>query len=149
MAIDGRLEEHRSHAQENDVQRRPVEIEIGAELPLGGEAPQLRAGELDQGVEECESGWIVFEDEASDGERNADEVLILVHQRLPDGITIDWNNRSNPEISFRPSGLANYDAGTFTLCDRRGSEHARAIIISLVGRVRAAREQSDGDPLEC
>jgi hypothetical protein len=38
MTIDGRLEEHGSGAQENDVQRRPGEIEVVAPAALPGPA---------------------------------------------------------------------------------------------------------------
>ena len=94
-------------------------------------------------------GWVAFQDTDRNGERDEDEPLLLSHQQAQGGISIEWNNPSNPEISFLPSGIANYDAGMFTFCDSRGSEHARAIIVSPVGRARISRENSGGDPLEC
>jgi type IV fimbrial biogenesis protein FimT len=39
--------------------------------------------------------------------------------------------------------------GTFTICDRRGAAHARALVVSYTGRARTAEREPDGDPLQC
>jgi len=39
--------------------------------------------------------------------------------------------------------------GTITVCDRRGARHARAVIVSSVGRARASPIRADGKPLAC
>lgn len=39
--------------------------------------------------------------------------------------------------------------GTITVCDRRGAQHARAVVVSSVGRARASGTKADGTPLAC
>lgn len=39
--------------------------------------------------------------------------------------------------------------GTFTICDRRGAAHARALVVSYTGRARTAEREPDGDLLQC
>ena len=39
--------------------------------------------------------------------------------------------------------------GTLTVCDRRGTAHARAIIVSYTGRPRTASTAPNGEPLQC
>jgi type IV fimbrial biogenesis protein FimT len=91
-------------------------------------------------------GWIVFVnlDRDEPAERDDDEPVIAVYGPYREG-TITSNRAT---YSFRPvvQGVVN---GTVVFCDRRGSEHARAIIISHTGRPRVARRDSSGKPLAC
>jgi type IV fimbrial biogenesis protein FimT len=91
-------------------------------------------------------GWIVFvnDDREEPAERDPEESLLAVHQGWPAG-TIT-SNRST--YSFRPQvqGVIN---GTIVFCDPRGTEYARAIIISHTGRPRVARKDASGKPLKC
>ena len=92
------------------------------------------------------AGWIVFDNRDRDepAVRDADEAILLVHQGWPRG-TITSTRAS---FSFRAyyQGVVN---GTVVFCDARGSEHARAIIISHTGRARVAQRDSSNRPLQC
>lgn len=95
---------------------------------------------------EWNQGWMVFDniDRDEPPQRDAGESVLLVNQGWEAGqIT---SNRTS--YSFRPytQGVVN---GTLVFCDRRGSEHARAIIISHTGRPRIARRDSGNRPLSC
>jgi type IV fimbrial biogenesis protein FimT len=91
-------------------------------------------------------GWITFVNLDRDEPpiRDENEQVLAVQPAWSAG-TITSNRRG---YSFRPSehGVIN---GTLVFCDRRGSAHARAIIISTSGRPRVAARDSDNRPLRC
>lgn len=92
------------------------------------------------------TGWMVFANDDADEPpvRDRDETVLAVYQGWSRGrIT---SNRV--AYSFRPynQGVVN---GTIVFCDTRGSEHARAIIVSHTGRPRIARRDSSNRPLRC
>lgn len=91
-------------------------------------------------------GWIVFVNDDRDDpvERDSNEAIIAIYGSRTD--IIITSNR--PTYSFRPNvqGVVN---GTIVFCDRRGSEHARAIIISHTGRPRVSQRDASGRPLRC
>jgi type IV fimbrial biogenesis protein FimT len=39
--------------------------------------------------------------------------------------------------------------GTLVFCDRRGAQHARAVVVSYTGRPRSVRRGPDDEPLSC
>jgi type IV fimbrial biogenesis protein FimT len=91
-------------------------------------------------------GWIVF---ANDGHtrldvRDAGEDVI--HAAGPWTAGTIHSNRSS--YSFRPhrQGVVN---GTIVFCDRQGSAHARAIIVSQTGRPRISQRDASRRPLQC
>jgi type IV fimbrial biogenesis protein FimT len=91
-------------------------------------------------------GWIVFANTDRDDlpVRDANEPILLVHESWREG-TIDSNRAA---YSFRPYQQAVVN-GTIVFCDPRGSDHARAIIISHTGRPRVAQRDSNNRPLKC
>jgi len=93
-----------------------------------------------------QDGWIVFVNDDRDQPpvRDENEALLAVFEALPSG-TVTSNRTS---YSFRPhyNGVVN---GTVVFCDRRGSAHARAVIINYAGRPRVAALDSDKRPLRC
>lgn len=62
-------------------------------------------------------------------------------------VTIDKNGTS-PRFFFHPDGSAG-GAATVTLCDRRTSTIARAVIVDAVGRARVAQYAPGGWALQC
>ncbi len=91
-------------------------------------------------------GWIVFVNENAEEPpvRDPEEEILLVASGWPSG-TITANRTA---FSFRPhrQGVVN---GTVTFCDPRGSDHARAIIISHTGRPRISSRDPSNRPLVC
>ncbi len=91
-------------------------------------------------------GWMVFvnEDRDEPAERDSNEAIVAVYGPR-DNMSISSNRAT---YSFRPhtQGVVN---GTIVFCDRRGSEHARAIIISHTGRPRVATRDASGRALKC
>jgi type IV fimbrial biogenesis protein FimT len=91
-------------------------------------------------------GWIVFANSDRDDlpVRDPEEPVLLVNSGWQAG-SIASNRQA---YSFRPYQQAVVN-GTIVFCDRRGSAHARAIIISHTGRPRVAQRDSSNRPLRC
>jgi type IV fimbrial biogenesis protein FimT len=91
-------------------------------------------------------GWMVFvnKDRDEPPQRDPDEPVLSVQPGWESG-DISSNRRA---YSFRPheQGVVN---GTIIFCDPRGSAHARAIIISHVGRPRISQRDASNRPLRC
>ncbi len=96
-------------------------------------------------------GWIVFVNVIGDGVGeeaaslvdDADSVL-RVRGNLSSGNTLTF---SDSVVSFDGKGLAQSGVnGVFTLCDSRGSDRAKGLVIGLSGRPRLAIES---DNLDC
>jgi type IV fimbrial biogenesis protein FimT len=92
------------------------------------------------------AGAIVFVNKDGDepAERDPGEPLISVHEGWPNGSITS----TRASYSFRPNaqGVVN---GTLVFCDRRGSEHARAIVINHAGRPRVSDRDASNKPLPC
>ncbi len=101
-----------------------------------------------------QDGWIVFVDFDVDGSVDDDgdetecevneDCILRVYGLLSGSNTLTF---SQANIIFGTNGIASSGAtGTFTLCDSRGADKARGLIIGLSGRPRLA---TDDDDLEC
>ena len=84
---------------------------------------------------EWQQGWIVFIDADGDGLRDAVEDLIEVTEAQPEGVAIT-STAGRTRVLYRPDGSSAGSNVTFTICDRRGPEHASALVINNAGRVR-------------
>lgn len=106
-------------------------------------------------LQECESsaewhdGWIVFTDSNLNKQPDGSDNIVLTHPALPQSQTLTYAAfPSSNYVVYRPTGLTTGN-GTFTLCDRRGASHARALVLYKTGRVRNAKEKPNGNPLTC
>ena len=79
---------------------------------------------------------------------NQDESPLRVHITPDSGLTISGSN-GRQRIVMQPDGTAGGSNASFTFCDARGPDQARAIIVAMNGRPRVARTKSDGTPLSC
>jgi type IV fimbrial biogenesis protein FimT len=92
-----------------------------------------------------DAGWMVFVnlDDDSPPRRSATEPLLYSHSaELTGSIS---SNRAHYE--FRVGRRSTN--GTTVFCDRRGSEAAKAVIVSHTGRPRVDRRDGSGRPLHC
>jgi type IV fimbrial biogenesis protein FimT len=98
-------------------------------------------------VAELEDGWIVFVDIDGDGTVDAGDGILRVQGKNMDGTTVTYSD--NTVITYASSGLAIAgSSGTFTLCDDRGADSARGLIIGVSGRPRVAMDSDDNGILE-
>lgn len=106
---------------------------------------------------DCESvswdeGWIVFTDRDSDQSVDAGEAIVASSSGI-DGLTI-LSDEFDETMVYRPNGRvttasANGSSGQFTVCDYRGSEFAKVLIIDLSGRPRVSKYLTDGTSPAC
>lgn len=107
--------------------------------------------------ESCESvewskGWIVFTDLNSDQSIDANESLI---RSGTGSIGIEIKSSQFPAfLMYRPNGrvmnaTTATNSGDFSICDDRGSEHAKVVSIELSGRPRVAHYLASGSSPSC
>ena len=103
---------------------------------------------LDCGGAEVEfgEGWLVFvnEDEIRPPRRSAEEPLLYVYRPAMSGAI-----RANRNLfEFRAFGRRSTN-GTVAFCDRRGSAHVRAVVVSYTGRPRVSGGGLEPAPSNC
>jgi hypothetical protein len=89
----------------------------------------------------------VFSDPDSDQVVGGDETIVSTGASI-DGLDIQ-SAEFGASLTYRPNGRVmnasvNGSAGEFTVCDGRGSDHAKALIIELSGRPRFSEYLADG-----
>ena len=99
---------------------------------------------------EWQNGWIVFTDPNENQQVDAGETIIHAHQALHGGVALRYGGEKETYryLTYHPPGYARPNA-TFTFCDRRGSDKAKAIIINTVGRPRSSDKNAENKALNC
>jgi type IV fimbrial biogenesis protein FimT len=115
----------------------------GASVVVCRSADQRACGGATNGYE---SGWMVFVDENERDAPAVDPGESLLFSYRP---AIDGTIRSNrSRYVFNPYFRRSTN-GTITFCDRRGSDAARAVIVSYTGRPRVSDRGPGGRALRC
>ena len=92
------------------------------------------------------AGWIIFSDSNSDRQHQDGEDMLRHGQGLENIMIHSSSGRTN--FRFYPNGTTPGSNGSFTLCGPGGSEHARKLVISNLGRIR--RDVAGNlDPIHC
>lgn len=99
-----------------------------------------------------DSGWIVFGDANSNANLDAGETIVTASSRV-DGLSIQ-SGEFPQFLMYRPNGRAmtvavTGNSGEFSVCDNRGAEHAKVILVDLSGRPRLSKYSADGSPPNC
>lgn len=97
-------------------------------------------------------GWIVFSD------RNSNQLVdgadaIITSSGEADGLAMQ-SGEFGLALQYRPNGRvtnagANGNSGQFTVCDDRGPDYAKVIIVDLSGRPRLSKTMADGGAPDC
>lgn len=98
------------------------------------------------------NGWIMFSDPDSDRNVDNDETISSVSGEV-DGLTIQ-SAEFGTFLMYRPNGRVmnaslNGSSGAFTVCDDRGADRAKVMIIDLSGRPRQSKKMADGSSPSC
>jgi type IV fimbrial biogenesis protein FimT len=95
-------------------------------------------------------GWIIFPDINDNRSRDNAEPLLAVQQALEHGTSIRYRAYPNwaKYVLYDPTGYS-LGNGTFTFCDSRGAETAKALVLYKTGRLRNARTMPNGNQLSC
>lgn len=99
-----------------------------------------------------DQGWIAFTDPNNNGFVDGNDAVVAASQGI-DGLAIA-SGEFGLSLQYRPSGRvvnagANGTAGQFTVCDDRGDEYAKVLIIDLSGRPRVSKYMADGSAPDC
>jgi len=99
-----------------------------------------------------DQGWIVFADLDSDQALDANE-RVISQSAAVDGLSIDSSEFSR-FVMYRPNGRVmnasvNGNSGQFTVCDDRGADRAKVMILDLSGRPRTSKKLADGSAPSC
>lgn len=99
---------------------------------------------------EWQHGWIVYADTDRDRKRGFEDPILQVQEAYEPGAAVDFASfySGGRYVYFHSNGFTRTN-GTFTFCDPRGDEAARALILSSTGRMRVARETGSGNALRC
>ena len=127
---------------------RDEAVKRGAPVTVcSSSSPQANNPTCDGG-QQWESGWILFADYDRDANMDLGAGACLTEEdcllHVWDGFD-DMTLRANPtRITFDSTGASQGFQGTWRLCDARGAQDARAVVLSPGGRVRTAQD-TDGD----
>ena len=102
------------------------------------------------------AGWIVFANAgvATPGTVDAGDEVIRVSPALEDTLSISPSGTIGNFVTFRPSGTAGTNVanmtGTLTVCDERGADEARGIVLQSSGHWSVSHTSDHGGaPLAC
>lgn len=103
-------------------------------------------------VTSWDSGWIVFGDLNSNGSLDVGETIVTASATV-EGLSIR-SGEFPAALMYRPNGRAMTNAltgnsGEFAVCDFRGAEHAKVILVELSGRPRMSEKKANGAPPTC
>jgi len=100
-----------------------------------------------QAVNSWQQGWLVFEDDNSNGMWDAGEILLMQHASLKLPITARGNTTVNRYVSFGASGRSlalngAFQAGTLTFCEHLAkASPGWLLVVNAVGRPRLEKTQ--------
>jgi len=99
-----------------------------------------------------DAGWIVFSDQNGNQMVDGNDAIVSASQ----GATrLDISSGEFPlTLQYRPNGRVvnagiNGTSGQFTVCDNRGEEYAKVLVIDLSGRPRVSKQLADGGDPGC
>ncbi len=103
-----------------------------------------------QGSNDWSVGWIMFSDLNGNGKLESGESVLHVQQvtaikSLHFGA---WGPGTGRWVTYGVDGTTKQN-GTFTFCDGRGADKAKAVILLGTGRPRVTSASSGGDALSC
>ncbi|MBT8093075.1 MAG: GspH/FimT family pseudopilin [Gammaproteobacteria bacterium] len=101
---------------------------------------------------EWHEGWIVFKDLDGNQVVDEDDTIVRIYHQA-EGIAIH-PSQTEDFLRYRPNGRLVHQhvggsAGDFTVCDSRGPDYARVMILDLSGRPLLAQTLTDGSLPSC
>lgn len=99
-----------------------------------------------------ESGWILFRDANSN--QSVDGTDAIIATGSPSDGPIIASAQYDQFLMYRPNGRVmsanvGVNTGEFTVCDDRGADHSKVIIIALSGRPKLSRTLANGSAPTC
>jgi type IV fimbrial biogenesis protein FimT len=94
-----------------------------------------------------DQGWIAFSDANSNQLVDGNDAIVSSGEGI-EGVNIQ-SGEFGQALQYRPNGRIAAGAGHFTICDRRGADHAKVIVMDLSGRPRLSSYRADGTSPNC
>ena len=99
-----------------------------------------------------DSGWIVFGDLNNNGAVDAGENIVSAAVAV-EGLSVQ-SGEFPASLMYRPNGRAmtaalTGNSGEFTVCDFRGADYAKVILVEISGRPRMSEKKANGLPPSC
>ena len=99
-----------------------------------------------------DSGWILFRDSNSNQAVDGTEAIIGTGSPS-DGLNIA-SSEYGRFLMYRPSGRVmnasvGVNTGEFTVCDKRGADYSKVVIVALSGRPQLSKTTADGSTPSC
>lgn len=138
-AVSGAFESARARSAESALVGSLARAGSGA--ALGGRRTVLcpsRDGTSCAEGADWSGGWLVFQDLDADRERDAGEAEIARHGALEGRVRLRTTS-GRSRIVFQGYGSNAGSNATFTLCDGRGAEYGRALVLNNRGQLRTTR----------
>ena len=88
-----------------------------------------------------EHGWLIYDDDNRNRQHDAGEPVVAVLPALPASLTAS-TSIGRTQLVYRADGSSGGSNLRLTLCDHRGAEHARSIVVNNHGRPRVAPDES-------
>ncbi|MCK9488375.1 MAG: GspH/FimT family pseudopilin [Xanthomonadales bacterium] len=87
-----------------------------------------------------EHGWLLYQDDNRNRRLDAGEPVLSVAGPLRPGLTAT-SSIGRPQLVYRSDGSAAGSNLRLTLCDQRGSDRARSVVINNAGRPRTGPDE--------
>jgi type IV fimbrial biogenesis protein FimT len=94
-----------------------------------------------------QQGWIVFADQNGSGDKDGDDAVLQVFASEGDIASLSSSN-FDESVTFRADGTSAVSGG-FTLCDDRGTAHAKAICVAYTGIAKVTNSGCSGVAISC
>lgn len=93
-------------------------------------------------------GRIMFIDNNRNNTRDNNDEILRITDAIETGLSIQASANISTNIRYRSDGMA-AEVGELTVCDKRGSSSAQAIIINATGRPQISESNTVGGALSC
>ncbi|HYA38182.1 MAG TPA: GspH/FimT family pseudopilin [Candidatus Methylomirabilis sp.] len=94
-------------------------------------------------------GWLVFADDNNNHDVDSGEMILHVQERLAGDMKLRYGETGGYHyVRYNSTGEA-WPGATFTFCDGRGTQNAKAVVVYWSGRPRVSVKTAEGKPLRC
>jgi type IV fimbrial biogenesis protein FimT len=102
------------------------------------------------GSRDWNAGWIIFSDINGNGILETDDSILRIQQTgtLKSMRFGAWGPGTGRWVTYEADGNTKQN-GTFTFCDERGANKAKAVILLGTGRPRVSSVSASNGPLSC
>lgn len=87
-----------------------------------------------------DQGWLIYDDDNRNRRHDAGETVVAVFAALPTGLGAT-SSIGRPQLVYRSDGSVSGSNLRLTLCDQRGTDYARSVVVNNHGRPRSGPDE--------